>query len=318
VLQDKARELGISSADIATVLNGTVGGITVTQVRDSIYLINVVARAQASERGAIDTLQNLQLINKTGQSVPLAAVATFEYELEQPVIWRRHRLPTITVKSDILDGRESATVVDHMAPAIKGFEDRLPAGYRLEVGGPVEESAKAQGPIMAVVPMMLITMATILMLQLRSFNRLFLVASVAPLAAIGVAVGLGLSHLPLGFVAILGVVALIGILIRNSVILTVQIETLREEGVGAWEAVVKATEQRMRPIMLTAMAASLGMVPITRDVFWAPMAFAMMGGILVGTAVTLLFLPALYVAWFRIKEPKEVGAAQEIEHAAQA
>jgi multidrug efflux pump subunit AcrB len=309
VLQDKARELGISSADIATVLNGTVGGVTVTQVRDSIYLVNVVARAGEGERGAIDTLQNLQLVNKTGQSVPLAAIAAFQYELEQPVIWRRHRLPTITVKADILDGREAATVVDRLAPAMKGFEGRLPAGYRLEVGGPVEESAKSQKPIIAVVPFMLITMATVLMLQLRSFNRLFLVASVAPLAAIGVALALTLTQLPLGFVAILGVVALIGILVRNSVILVDQIEKLRAEGLHDWDAVVKATEQRMRPIMLTAMAASLGMAPIARDVFWAPMAFSMMGGILVGTALTLLFLPALYIAWFRIKEPKEVATA---------
>ena len=318
VLQDKARELGISSADIATVLNGTVGGATVTQVRDSIYLINVVARAGDGERGAIDTLQNLQLVNKTGQSVPLAAIATFRYELEQPVIWRRHRLPTITVKADIADGREAATVIDHLAPAIKGFQDRLPGGYRLEVGGPVEESAKSQKPIIAVVPFMLITMATILMLQLRSFNRLFLVASVAPLAAIGVALALGLSNLPLGFVAILGVVALIGILIRNSVILVDQIEKLRADGLDAWNAVVRATEQRMRPIMLTASAASLGMVPITRDVFWAPMAYAMMGGILVGTALTLLFLPALYVAWFRIKQPERAKAAVAAEQGAPA
>jgi multidrug efflux pump subunit AcrB len=309
VLQDKARELGISSADIATVLNGTVGGVTVTQVRDSIYLVNVVARAGEGERGAIDTLQNLQLVNKTGQSVPLAAIAAFQYELEQPVIWRRHRLPTITVKADILDGREAATVVDRLAPAMKGFEGRLPAGYRLEVGGPVEESAKSQKPIIAVVPFMLITMATVLMLQLRNFNRLFLVASVAPLAAIGVALALTLTQLPLGFVAILGVVALIGILVRNSVILVDQIEKLRAEGLHDWDAVVKATEQRMRPIMLTAMAASLGMAPIARDVFWAPMAFSMMGGILVGTALTLLFLPALYIAWFRIKEPKEFATA---------
>jgi multidrug efflux pump len=315
VLQDKARELGISSADIATLLNGTVGGVTITQVRDSIYLINVVARAGEGERGAFDTLQNLQLVNKTGQSVPLAAIATFRYELEQPVIWRRHRLPTITVKADITDTREPATVVDHLAPTIKGFENRLPAGYHIELGGPVEESAKSQKPIIAVVPFMLFTMATILMLQLRSFNRLFLVASVAPLAAIGVALALGLTQLPLGFVAILGVVALIGILIRNSVILIDQIEKLRADGVDAWNAVVGATEQRMRPIMLTASAASLGMIPITRDVFWAPMAFAMMGGILVGTAITLLFFPALYVAWFRIKEPKAVVASGPTEAA---
>jgi len=165
---------------------------------------------------------------------------------------------------------------------------------------------------------MLITMATILMLQLRSFNRLFLVASVAPLAAIGVALALTLTQLPLGFVAILGVVALIGILVRNSVILVDQIEKLRAEGLHAWDAVVKATEQRMRPIMLTAMAASLGMAPIARDVFWAPMAFSMMGGILVGTALTLLFLPALYVAWFRIKEPRRDATAGAVEREASA
>ena len=318
VLQDKARQLGISSADIATVLNGTVGGMPITQVRDSIYLVNVTVRAGERERGAIETLQNLQLLNKAGQPVPLAALATFQYELEQPVVWRRNRLPTITVKADILDGRQAATLAEQFEPAIKGFTGRLPAGYRLAIGGPVEESAKSQGPIFAVVPLMLLTMATILMLQLRSFNLLFLVASVAPLAMIGVAIALLLSNSPLGFVAILGVVALVGILIRNSVILTVQIETLRKEGLGAWDAVVRACDERVRPIMLTASAASLGLVPIARDVFWGPMAYAMMGGILVGTALTLLFLPALYVAWFRIKEPKEGCAAQEIAHASQA
>ena len=225
------------------------------------------------------------------------------------MIWRRSRLPTITVKSDIIDGREAATAVGQLAPAMKGFMDHLPSGHRLAVGDPVKESAKSQGPVIAVALFMLITMATILMLQLRSFNRLFLVASVAPLAAIGVALALSLTRMPLGFVAILGVVALIGILIRNSVILVVQIETLRSEGFNAWDAIVTATEQRMRPIMLTAMAASLGMAPIARDVFWAPMAFSMMGGILVGTALTLLFLPALYVTWFRIKESKAVATA---------
>lgn len=311
VLQDRARQLGLSSAGIAAILNGTVGGLPLTQVRDSIYLVDVVARAGANERGAIETLKNLQLVNATGQSVPLAAVATFKYELEQPTIWRRHRLPTITVKADITDGREAATAIAQLAPAVSAFEKALPSGYGIAVGGPVEESAKSQGPIIAVVPMMLLTMATILMLQLRSFHRLFLVASVAPLAVIGVALALTLSQKPLGFVAILGIVALIGILIRNSVILVVQIETLRGEGLGPWEAVVLATEHRMRPIMLTAFAASLGMVPIARDVFWAPMAFSMMGGILVGTALTLLFLPALYVAWFGIAEPAPAAPAAD-------
>ena len=316
VLQDKARQLGISSADIATALNITVGGAAITQVRDYIYLINVVARASEAERGAIETLQNMQLFSKTGQPVPLAAIATFRYEMEQPVIWRRNRLPTVTVKADILDGRQPATVVGQLESAVKSFVERLPWGYRLAIGGPVEESAKSQRPISAVVPLMLLIMATILMFQLQSFSRLFLVASVAPLAVIGVALALLLSGSPLGFVAILGVIALIGILIRNSVILVVEIETLRKEGFGPWEAVVKGSEHRLRPIMLTASAASLGLIPIARDIFWAPMAFAMIGGILVGTALTLLFFPALYVACFRIKEPKEVSAPQEIEHAA--
>ena len=313
VLQDKARQLGISSADIARAMNGTVGGVPITQVRDSIYLVNVTVRANAAERGAIETLQNLQLFNKTGQSVPLAALATFQYEMEQPAVWRRNRLPTVTVKADILDGRQPATVVSQFEPAVRNFTERLPAGYRLAIGGPVEESAKSQRPIFAVVPL---AMATILMLQLRSFNLLFLVASVAPLALIGVVLALLLSNSPLGFVAILGVVALVGILIRNSVILVVQIETLRKEGLGAWHAVVRACDERVRPIMLTASAASLGLIPIARDVFWGPMAYAMMGGILVGTALTLLFLPALYVAWFRIGEPEGIRAAGVREHAA--
>ena len=233
VLQDKARQLGISSADIATALNITVGGAAITQVRDYIYLINVVARAADAERGAIETLQNMQLFSKTGQPVPLAAIATFRYEMEQPVIWRRNRLPTVTVKADILDGRQPATVIGQLDSAVKSFIERLPAGYRLAIGGPIEESAKSQRPISDVVPLMLLIMATILMLQLQSFNRLFLVASVAPLAVIGVALALLLSGSPLGFVAILGVIALIGILIRNSVILVVEIETLRKEGLGA-------------------------------------------------------------------------------------
>jgi multidrug efflux pump subunit AcrB len=312
VLQDKARQLGISSSDIAWAMNGNVGGVPITQVRDSIYLINVTVRADQKDRGAIETLKNLQLFNKTGQAIPLAAIATFQYEMEQPAIWRRNRLPTVTVKADILDGKQPATVVERYEPAVKNFVDSLPAGYRLAIGGPVEESAKSQKPIFAVVPLMLIAMATILMLQLRSFNLLFLVASVAPLALIGVVIALLLSNSPLGFVAILGIVALVGILIRNSVILTVQIETLRKEGLGQWDAVVRACEERVRPIMLTASAASLGLIPIARDVFWGPMAYAMMGGILVGTALTLLFLPALYVAWFRVKEPKEARAPAEV------
>ena len=324
VLQDKARQLGITSEDIATTLNGVLDGTSITQVRDSIYLVNVVGRATAPERASIDTLRDLQLIGLGGQSVPLGAVATLHYEMEQPTIWRRSRIPTITLKASILDTAQPKTVVDQLAPQVAEFAKGLPAGYAVAIGGAVEESAKSQAPIVAVVPLMLFIMATILMIQLQSFARLFLVFAVAPLALIGVVLALLPSGAPLGFVAILGVLALIGILIRNSVILIVQIEHLKEAGRPIWEAVVEATEHRMRPIMLTAAAASLALIPIAREIFWGPMAFAMMGGIIVGTVLTLLFLPALYVAWFRIKaparspEPASEAAHSELEYHAAA
>jgi multidrug efflux pump len=303
VFQDKARQLGISSQDIASRLNSIVGGMSVTQIRDGIYLVDVVGRARADERGSIETLQNLQLPARNGVSVPLASIAAFRYELEQPVVWRRGRIPTITVKASLIDAVQPATVVKQLQPSVDAFVRELPPGYKVEVGGPVEESAKSQGPIARVVPLMLFVMATFLMIQLQSFQRLFLVVAVAPLGLVGVVAALLPSGAPLGFVALLGVLALIGILIRNSVILVTQIETLREEGVDPWTAVVDASEHRMRPILLTAAAASLALIPIAREIFWGPMAYAMMGGIIVGTMVTLVFLPALYVAWFRIPEP---------------
>ncbi|MBY5770937.1 efflux RND transporter permease subunit [Rhizobium leguminosarum] len=309
VLQDKARQLGVSSEDIATALNGIVEGSTATQVRDDIYLVNVIGRARASERDSIQTLQNLQLSTSNGKVVPLSAVANFRYELEQPTIWRRDRQPTITVKAAVVGPTQPATVVEQLKPKVEEFQKGLPVGYEVEVGGAVESSADSQGPIVAVAPLMLFAMATILMIQLQSFSRLFLVFAVAPTALIGVVAALLLSNAPMGFVAILGVLALIGILIRNSVILVVQIEHLRSEGMAAWQAVIEATEHRMRPIMLTAAAATLALIPISREIFWGPMAYAMMGGIVVGTALTLLFLPALYVAWFRI--PRDEGVRAE-------
>ena len=313
VLQDKARQLGVSSEDIATVLNSIVEGSSATQVRDDIYLIDVIGRAAASERSSIETLQDLQLPASNGKSVPLSAVANFRYELEQPTIWRRDRIPTITIKAAVVGPTQPATIVEELRPKMEAFQQALPAGYKLEIGGSVESSADAQGPIVAVAPLMLFAMATILMLQLQSFNRLFLVFAVAPTALIGVVAALLLSNAPMGFVAILGILALIGILIRNSVILVVQIEQLRSEGMPPWHAVIEATEHRMRPIMLTAAAATLALIPISRQIFWGPMAYAMMGGIVVGTALTLLFLPALYVAWFRIPRDDDGKARDTAE-----
>ncbi|MDU1690918.1 MAG: efflux RND transporter permease subunit, partial [Bradyrhizobium sp.] len=262
VLQDKARQLGVTSSDIANALNSVLDGSSITQVRDDIYLIDVRGRAQAKERQSLETLRDLQLSGSNGQSIPLAALATLRYEIEQPEIWRRSRQPTLTLKASVIDQVQPNTVVDQLKPAITAFNAKLPAGFKVVTGGAVEESAKSQAPIIAVVPIMLFTMATILMLQLQSFQRLFLVFAVAPLALIGCVAALLPSGAPLGFVAILGVLALIGILIRNSVILIVQIEHLRDEGRPPWEAVMEATEHRMRPIMLTAAAASLALIPI--------------------------------------------------------
>ncbi|TFV36678.1 efflux RND transporter permease subunit [Bradyrhizobium frederickii] len=318
VLQDKARQLGVTSEDIATTLNSVLQGSAVTQVRDSIYLVNVTGRATASERASIDTLRDLQLTGLGGQSVPLGAVANLRYELEQPTIWRRARIPTITLKAGVISDAQPKTIVDQLAPKVAEFAKHLPAGYSLKIGGSVEESAKSQGPIIAVVPLMLFVMATVLMVQLQSFSRLFLVFAVAPLALIGVVMAMLPSGAPLGFVAILGVLALIGILVRNSVILIVQIEDLKKEGRPPWDAVLEATEHRMRPILLTAAAASLALIPIAREIFWGPMAYAMMGGIIVGTLLTLLFLPALYVAWFRIHPEQLNGPPMGESHAARA
>ncbi|MFJ5490285.1 efflux RND transporter permease subunit [Pectobacterium carotovorum] len=302
VLQDKARQLGVSSEDIARALNGIVEGTSVTKVRDNIYLVDVIGRAETIERGSIDSLLNLQLPSSNGNSIPLSSVSTFKYEVEQPVIWRWDRVPTVTIKAAITDKKQAATIVKDLSDKVSAFQKTLPSGYSVQVGGSVEESAKSQEPISRVVPVMLFVMATLLMIQLQSFSKLFLVFSIAPLALIGVVAALLLSNTPLGFVALLGVLALTGILIRNSVILIVQIEDLRRTGMSPWKAVVEATEHRMRPIMLTAAAATLGLIPISREIFWGPMSYAMMGGIIVGTLLTLLFLPALYVTWFKIRE----------------
>lgn len=313
VAQDKARQLGLSSQDVANVLNGVVSGQTVTQVKDDIYLVNVVGRAEEGERGSPETIENLQITNASGVSIPLKAFATVRYDLEQPLVWRRDRKPTITLKASIVGEIQPTDLVKQLGPKIQQFGDSLPNGYRIQTGGTVEESGKAQGPIASVVPLMLFLMATFLMIQLHSVQKMFLVASVAPLGLIGVVIALVPTGTPLGFVAILGVLALIGIIIRNSVILVTQIDAFERAGDSPWNAVVEATEHRRRPILLTAAAASLGMIPIAREVFWGPMAYAMIGGIFSATLLTLLFLPALYVTWYRIKEddPQEGGRRKD-------
>ncbi|NQD58427.1 efflux RND transporter permease subunit, partial [Pseudomonas sp. CM25] len=305
IAQDKARQLGLSSEDVANVMNSIVSGVPITQVNDNIYLIDVVARAEDSERGSPDTLQNLQILTPNGTSIPLLSFATVRYELEQPLVWRRDRKPTITIKASVSGEIQPTDLVAQLKPKIDEFASKLPVGYEVATGGTVEESSKAQGPIAAVIPLMLFLMATFLMIQLHSVQKLFLVVSVAPLGLIGVVLALVPTGTPMGFVAILGILALAGIIIRNSVILVTQIDEFEAQGYSPWDAVVEATNHRRRPILLTAAAASLGMIPIAREVFWGPMAYAMIGGIIVATLLTLLFLPALYVAWYKIREPEK-------------
>jgi multidrug efflux pump subunit AcrB len=299
VNQDEARLLGLSSQALAGVLNTVVSGTPVTQVRDDIYLIDVVARATDEQRVSLPTLRTLQVPLPGGQTVPLSQFATFEYTQEYPLIWRRDRVPTLTVQADIIAGALPETVVTSLTPSVDSLIKSLPASYHIVVGGTVEESRKSQASVMAVVPVMLLIMLTVLMVQLQSFQRLFLVLSVAPLGLIGVVAALLLSGRPLGFVAILGILALLGMITKNAVILIGQIEAERSEGKNVWEAAIDASSSRFRPIMLTAVSTVLGMIPIAPTVFWGPMAFAIMGGLLVATVLTLIFLPTLYVAWFR-------------------
>lgn len=301
ILHDRARQLGIATTDIANALYTIFDGATVTELRDATYLIDIRARGDEQSRGSIEALESLQLATGTGRAIPLRSVATFRYETEQPVIAQRNRMPTITVKAAIEGKDQPATIVKALEDDIAAFAATLPFGYRVEVGGSVAESAKSQAPIAAVVPLMVLIMLTLIMIQMQSFRLTFVVLCVAPLGLIGVVAALVPSGAPLGFVAILGVLALVGILIRNSVILVDEIEALKARGIATWDAVFQATDTRARPILLTAAAASLALIPISRQIFWGPMAYAMMGGIIAGTVITLVFAPALYVAVFRVR-----------------
>ncbi|MCZ7566587.1 MAG: efflux RND transporter permease subunit [Burkholderiales bacterium] len=296
--QDQARRLGVSSAAIAGVLNASITGTTITQIRDDIYLVNVVARAVGEERGEIDTLRALSVPTPSGRMVPLGQFATFAYEQEYPLVWRRNREPTLTVRADVAPGVLPDTVVVQLEPRIEALRSQLPKPYRIELGGIAEESAASQASVFAVVPLMLAIMLTVLMFQLQSFRRVGIIVAVLPLALIGVVLALLVFNRPLGFVAILGILALIGMVAKNAVILIVQIENDRAEGKSVWDAVVAAASSRMRPLTLAALSTVLGLIPIAPTVFWGPMAFAIMGGLMVATLLTLVVVPTLYVTVF--------------------
>ncbi len=300
--QDKARALNINSAQLSAVINSILTGYSVTFFREGDKLIEVLARAEAAERMAIGTIGDYNIPLTGGRTVPLSQLATISYELEDGVVWRRNRLPTVTVRADIKGNIQASVVTGQINPLLDPLRAQLPDGYYVEIGGAVEESAKGQASVAAVMPLMVFVTITLLMIQLQSISRTFLVLLTAPLGLIGATFFLLLFHIPFGFVAMLGVIALSGMIMRNSVILVDQIEQDISAGKTPWEAIIGSTVRRFRPIMLTAAAAILAMIPLTRSDFWGPMAVAIMGGLLFATALTLTFLPALYAGWFRVKE----------------
>ena len=301
--QDKAHALGTSSRDIAQALQGWTNGIALTQYREGDQLIDVVWRGDVKgDARSLDRLSDLDIPLANGRHVPLAQVARLIPVLEEGIIWRRHRIPTMTVLADMADTTQPATVSAQLNTQFEALRASLPAGYHIEMGGSIEEAAKGQTAIMAVMPLMLMGVITLLMIQLQSISRTVIVLLTAPLGLIGVTVSLLIFKVPFGFVANLGFIALAGMIMRNAVILVDQIRQDEEDGKSAWEAIVSSTVRRFRPITLTAAAAILAMIPLTRQVFWGPMAVTIMGGLVVATLLTCLFLPALYAAWFRVKE----------------
>ena len=314
--QDQARRLGLTSSQLAGVLNTAISGTTVTQLRDDIYLVNVIARAEAEDRVSLEGHSTLQVPVPGGRTVALSSFATFSYTQEQPLIWRRDRVPTMTVLADAAPGLLPEAIVGALADDIAALNATLPLNYQIEVGGTVETSAESQAAVFAVVPLMGFLMLTLLMIQLQSFRLVGIVVFLLPLGLIGVVGALLMFGRPLGFVAILGILALIGMIAKNAIILITQINDERAEGLGVREAAVSASMNRLRPLLLTAVSTVLGLVPIAPTLFWGPMAFAIMGGLLVATVLTLIVLPVLYVTLFDDKNGKSTpettdGTGQE-------
>ncbi|UNT12550.1 efflux RND transporter permease subunit [Pseudomonas sp. I3-I5] len=300
--QDRARALGVSTRQLSSFLQSSLTGTAVSQYREDDELIEILLRGTAQERNDLSQLASLSLPTDNGRSVALSQVATLTYGFEEGIIWHRDRLPTVTVRADIYDKVQPATVVKQVQPTLQGIRAKLPDGYLLEVGGTVEDAERGQKSVNDGMPLFIVVVLSLLMIQLRSFSRTVMVFLTAPLGLIGVTLFLLVFNQPFGFVAMLGTIALAGMIMRNSVILVDQIEQDIASGLGRWQAIVEATVRRFRPIVLTALAAVLAMIPLSRSVFYGPMAVAIMGGLIVATALTLLFLPALYAAWFKVRE----------------
>lgn len=300
--QDRARALGVTTAELSRFLQRSLTGSSVSQYREDDELIEILLRGTPDERQQLGALASLAIPTENGASVALSQVAILEYGFEEGVIWHRNRLPNVTIRADIYGKEQPATLVQQILPTLTEVRNELPDGYLLEVGGTVEDAARGQNSVKAGVPLFIVVVLTLLMLQLRSFSRMFMVFLTAPLGLIGVTLFLLVFNQPFGFVAMLGTIALSGMIMRNSVILVDQIEQDIAGGLDQWSAIIEATVRRFRPIVLTALAAVLAMIPLSRSVFFGPMAVAIMGGLIVATALTLLFLPALYAAWFRVKQ----------------
>ncbi|RZH06361.1 efflux RND transporter permease subunit [Acinetobacter pittii] len=300
--QDRARQMGVSSLDLANFINASITGSAIEQYREKRELIEIRLRGDQAERVEVASLASLAVPTNNGTTVPLAQIAKIEYKFEDGLIWHRNRLPTITVRADIRTNLQPATVVGELAESMDKLRAELPSGYLIEVGGTVEESARGQDSVNAGMPLFLAVVMTLLMIQLKSLSRSTIVLLTAPLGLIGVVLFLLLFNKPFGFVAMLGTIALSGMIMRNSLILIDQIEQDRQAGHPTWEAIIEATVRRFRPIILTALAAVLAMIPLSRSIFFGPMAVAIMGGLIVATLLTLFFLPALYAAWFKVKK----------------
>ena len=299
--QDRARALGVSSAQVSQLLGTSLSGMSVSTYREGNRLIEMLLRGPDNERVRLDMLGSLAIPTASGTSVTLSQVARLEYVFEDGIIWHRNRLPTVTVRADIADAKQPLDVVQQILPTLEDIRAELPSGYLLETGGTVEDSTRGQDSIKAGMPLFLIVVATLLMLQLRSFSRAAMVLVTAPLGIIGATLFLLLFRAPFGFVALLGTIALAGMIMRNSVILIDQIQQDIDAGHDRWHAIIDATVRRFRPIVLTALAAVLAMIPLSRSAFYGSMAISIMGGLIVGTVLTLVFLPALYAAWFRVR-----------------
>jgi len=307
--QDRVRALGMTPQDISKSLSMLLSGVPITTVRDGIEKVEVVARAVPAERLDLSHIGDLAIYSRNGVAVPLSQIAKVEYSHEEPILWRINRDMAITVRADVVDGVQPPDVTNAIWPKLKSIRDSLEPAYRIEIGGAIEESQKGNASIFVLFPVMIAAMLTLLMIQLQSISRLILVFLTAPLGIIGASLGLNVADKPFGFVALLGLIALAGMIMRNAVILVDQIESDVDQGLSRREAIVEATVRRARPVVLTAMAAILAMIPLSRSAFWGPMAITIMGGLFVATFLTLLFLPSLYALWYRKRLGEQGGGA---------